>query len=76
MKTAISVPVDLFTDAERLAKLLEKSRSRFHCHAVREYVARHAPDTVTQTLDEVSADVGEEDDEPGDADVRLLRGHR
>jgi len=62
MKTAISIPDDLFADAERLAKALKTSRSQLYSRAIREYVARHAPDEVTQSLNEVCADVGEEDD--------------
>ena len=61
MKTAISIPDDLFADAERLAKKLKTSRSQLYSHALREYVARYAPDEVTETLNDVCADVGEED---------------
>lgn len=53
MKTAISIPDDLFEDAERLARMLNKSRSRLYGDAVREYVARHSADHVTGALDEV-----------------------
>ena len=53
MKTAISIPDDLFEDAERLARALNKSRSRLYGDAVREYVARHSADHVTGALDEV-----------------------
>jgi metal-responsive CopG/Arc/MetJ family transcriptional regulator len=55
MKTAISLPDDLFDDAERLAKVLKKSRSRLYGDAVREYVARHSADQVTEALDRVCA---------------------
>jgi hypothetical protein len=34
MKTAISIPDDVFADAERLARALEKSRSRPYRHAL------------------------------------------
>jgi len=51
MKTAISIPDDLFADAERLARVLKKSRSRLCGDAVREYVARHSADRVTETVD-------------------------
>ena len=61
MKTAISVPDELFADAERLAKVLKTSRSQLYSNALREYVARHAPDQVTESLNEVCADVGEEE---------------
>jgi metal-responsive CopG/Arc/MetJ family transcriptional regulator len=53
MKTAISIPDDLFADAEQLARKLKKSRSRLYGDAVREYVARHSAMSVTETLDRV-----------------------
>lgn len=59
MKTAISIPDDVFADAERLAKRLKKSRSQLYSHALREFVARHADDRVTEILDEVVAAAGE-----------------
>ena len=40
MKTAISLPDDLFADAEALAQQLEMSRSRLYVAALREYLAR------------------------------------
>jgi hypothetical protein len=52
MKTAISIPDDLFDDAERLARVLKKSRSRLYGDAVREYVARHSADQITEALDQ------------------------
>ena len=57
MKTAISIPDDLFTNAEKLARALKKSRSQLYSHALKEYVARHAPDQVTETLDRVCGDL-------------------
>lgn len=63
MKTAISIPDDLFEDAEKLARTLKKSRSELYSHALREYVARHAPDRVTEALDRLCAEgpLGDED---------------
>lgn len=53
MKIAVSVPNEVFERAERLAKRLEVSRSELYSRALREYLARHAPDEVTQALDRV-----------------------
>jgi predicted transcriptional regulator len=53
MKTAISIPDDLFEEAERLAREQKKSRSRLYGDAVREYVARHSADAITDALDRV-----------------------
>lgn len=57
MKTAISVPDDVFESAERLARRERRSRSEIYSTAVREYVARHAPDEISDALDRVVADV-------------------
>ncbi len=61
MKTAVSVPDDLFEQVDRLAKRSRRSRSEVYSSALREYVARHAPDEVTAGLDAVIADVGQLD---------------
>lgn len=59
MKTAISIPDDVFNQAERLARKSRKSRSELFSDAMREYVARHAPDDVTDAMNRVCAHVGE-----------------
>ena len=59
MKTAVSVPDDLFAQVDRLAKRSRRSRSEVYSAALREYVARHAPDEVTAGLEAVLADLGE-----------------
>jgi len=53
MKTAISIPDDVFADAEQLARELKKSRSRLYGDAVREYIARHSAESITESLDRV-----------------------
>jgi Arc/MetJ family transcription regulator len=66
MKTAISIPDDLFADAERLAAELKTSRSGLYSDAVREYLGRHAGKRVTETLDALCADLaGDEREAPG-----------
>ena len=62
MKTAVSIPDDVFAQVERLARKARKSRSEVFSAALREYVARHAPDEVTAGLDDVCARLGSEDD--------------
>ncbi|HSM91255.1 MAG TPA: hypothetical protein VLT47_00120 [Anaeromyxobacteraceae bacterium] len=57
MKTAISLPDEVFQDAERLARRLKKSRSAFFAEAVAEYVARHEPEGITEALDRVAEDL-------------------
>jgi predicted transcriptional regulator len=61
MKTAVSVPDDLFAQADRLAKRSRRSRSDVYSAALREYLARHAPDEVTAGLDAVLAELGQPD---------------
>ena len=63
MKTAVSVPDDLFAQADRLAQRSRRSRSEVYSAALREYVARHAPDEVTAGLDAVLSDLGESGDD-------------
>jgi metal-responsive CopG/Arc/MetJ family transcriptional regulator len=58
MKTAVSIPDEVFEGAERLARRTKKSRSRLFSDAVREYLARHAPEEVTAAMDRVCAELG------------------
>jgi predicted transcriptional regulator len=64
MKTAVSVPDDLFAQADRLAKRSRRSRSEVYSAALREYVARHAPDEVTAGLDAALVELGEAASDP------------
>jgi hypothetical protein len=59
MKTAVSVPDDIFEGAERLARREGRSRSEVYSAALREYVSRHEPDEIVDALDRVVAEVGE-----------------
>lgn len=62
MKTAVSVPDDIFGKAERLARSRGRSRSDVYTAALREYVARHAPDEVTESLDRAITELGADAD--------------
>ena len=53
MKTAISLPDDLFERADELAKRTGRSRSELYAQALREYLARHLDDEVTAQLDDL-----------------------
>lgn len=61
MKTAVSIPDEVFEKVERLARRAGRSRSEVFAAALTEYVARHAPDEVTEAMDRVCADIGNED---------------
>jgi metal-responsive CopG/Arc/MetJ family transcriptional regulator len=56
MKTAISIPDEVFLAAEKTAKKLGISRSELYATAVREYVEHYRKDDVTAKLDLVYAD--------------------
>ncbi|MEO5894216.1 MAG: ribbon-helix-helix protein, CopG family, partial [Vicinamibacterales bacterium] len=62
MKTAVSVPDDVFEKVERLARRAKRSRSEVFSAALREYVARHAPDEVTEAMDRVCLAVNAQPD--------------
>ena len=62
MKTAVSIPDEVYHGAERLARRSRKSRSRLYGDALREYLARHAPDEVTEAMNRAVSEVGEEKD--------------
>jgi predicted transcriptional regulator len=57
MKTAVSVPDLVFRSAERLARQLKKSRSQLYSEALAEYVARRAPDGVTEAYDRLAREI-------------------
>lgn len=63
MKTAVSIPDDVFEKVERFARRAKRSRSEVFSAALREYIARHAPDEVTEAINRAVDEIGEETDE-------------
>jgi metal-responsive CopG/Arc/MetJ family transcriptional regulator len=63
MKIAVSVPDDVFQEAEELARRTKRSRSEVYSRALAEYVARHAPDRVTEAMDRALTAIGETADQ-------------
>lgn len=55
MKTAISLPDDLFASADALAERLGVSRSNLFATALAEFLAKHQGRRVTERLDAVYA---------------------
>jgi len=53
MKTAVSVPDELFRLAETTARRLRVSRSKLYATAIAEFLQRQQTDTVTERLNEV-----------------------
>lgn len=62
MKTVVSIPDDIFERAERLASQEQRSRSDVYAAALDQYLARHARDEITETMNRVCDEVGESDD--------------
>ena len=62
MKTAISIPDDLFETADALAERLGVSRSQLYATALAEYVAKNQARKLTERLNSVYAA------EPGELD--------
>jgi metal-responsive CopG/Arc/MetJ family transcriptional regulator len=58
MKTAISIPDELFERADQLARTLGKSRSQLYREALAEYLVRREPRSVTSALDELADKLG------------------
>ncbi|MCX5765624.1 MAG: ribbon-helix-helix domain-containing protein [Gemmatimonadetes bacterium] len=55
MKTAISLPDDLFKSGDSLAKRMGLSRSELYARALADFVAKHKASQVTQRLNAVYA---------------------
>ncbi len=53
MKTAISLPDELFQQADELARRLGIPRSRLYARALTEYLEAHAPGQITSALNDV-----------------------
>ena len=63
MKTAVSIPDDVFEEAERLAARLKTSRSQLYARALRELLLRHDEDRMTSEMNAVIDEVGDVADE-------------
>jgi metal-responsive CopG/Arc/MetJ family transcriptional regulator len=70
MKTAISLPDELFASADALAERLGISRSQLFATALAEYLAKHQSQKVTDRLNAVYAT------EPSTLDPALQRAQR
>lgn len=53
MKTAISIPDDLFASADAFAARSQLSRSELFARAIREYLQRYDQDQITRELDDL-----------------------
>jgi len=57
MKTAVSIPDDVYMRAEQLAEQTKRTRSRLYSDALGEYLARHGIDSVTTGMNEALAGI-------------------
>ncbi|HEX5661842.1 MAG TPA: hypothetical protein VFX59_31840 [Polyangiales bacterium] len=73
MKAAVSIPDDVFAEADRLAKQLKTSRSQLYSRALKEFLARHAPDEVTDAVNRVCDELAGPDEFVRRAAGRVLR---
>jgi metal-responsive CopG/Arc/MetJ family transcriptional regulator len=70
MKTAISIPDEIFSAADALAGRLGVSRSELYATAVAEFLAKHDRSEITARLDRLYAT------EPSGVDPELRRAQR
>lgn len=63
MKVAVSIPDEVFAQADRLVARLRTSRSQLYGRALKEFLAQHAPDQVTDAMNRVCDEVGSESQE-------------
>lgn len=59
MKTAISVPDDIFQEGERAAERLGWSRSQLYARALSEFLETQDDDPVTMALDSLADELTE-----------------
>lgn len=53
MKTAISLPDELFNAAERVAKALGLSRSELYQRAIAKFIQSQSDEAITENLDRI-----------------------
>jgi metal-responsive CopG/Arc/MetJ family transcriptional regulator len=70
VKTAVSLPEDVFERAEVLARTLRTSRSRLYALALEEYLRRHEEDLLLERINAACEDEG------WGSEGRLQAGHR
>jgi metal-responsive CopG/Arc/MetJ family transcriptional regulator len=70
MKVAVSIPDEVFEETETLVKRLKTSRSDIYSRALGEFLGRHSPNRVTETLNTTLQHVA---DKPDPFTVRSAR---
>ena len=72
MKTAISIPDNLFNEADTTAKQLGLARSQLYVKAIKEFIEHHNKDRVMEKLNTVYSNQTKDDD-ANDAGLESLR---
>lgn len=62
MKVVVSIPDEICAETESLAKRLKTSRSEMFTRALREFIEHHAPDCVSELMNDVVREVGQQPD--------------
>lgn len=70
MKTAVSVPDDVYAQAEELMRRTGRTRSEIYSTALRDYLADHQPVPVTAAMDQALEEIDPEPDPFLDASAR------
>jgi len=74
MKTAISIPDDLFKQAEQTARRLGIPRSQLFAKALQEFIQSHSRENITEKLNKIYPDRSPESQQQiGNLSVDLLR---
>jgi metal-responsive CopG/Arc/MetJ family transcriptional regulator len=73
MKTAVSIPDNVFLAAEETAKRLNIPRSQLYSKAVEEYISQHNNEYVTEKLNQVYSKDSDKETEFLDTNIQSLR---
>ncbi len=73
MKTAISIPDNLFNDAEITARQLGLARSQLYVKAIKEFIEHHNKDKITEKLNRLYSDNTDIEEEFIDIGIHSLQ---
>lgn len=73
MKTAISIPDNIFIAAEKTAKRLKIPRSQLYTKAITEFINIHSNEYVTEKLNQVYSKESERNTEISNINIDSLR---
>jgi metal-responsive CopG/Arc/MetJ family transcriptional regulator len=62
MKTTVTIPDDLSKLVKGFARRARTSRSRVFSDALKEYLSRHVPDKITETMNQACAEIVDTND--------------